>query len=760
MNEDDKNPPWTGTPLGDSWYGDEKIDTLSGGGGDDTLRGSEYDDEVDDLGDTLKGDAGNDTLLGYYGDDLLEGGTGNDKLYGGFGYDKLYGGTGNDILSGGLVENYSTGDIGPAKPVTGKGDYIDGGANTDTVEINYDVIVRETGKPFNVSFAFSSSFAVKLGDGRAEYYGETVVNCEILHYHGGDGANNVTGGAGDDIISGGTGVDTLDGGAGDDVIIDRGGHFTLKGGADSDTLQLTQFGTKAMVLSGDAGTFKNGSDTSTFSGFESIQLITGSGADKLTGLSKGANKLSAGDGNDVVTGGKLADELIGGKGSDILHGGDGGDRLRGSYDAINASESGRDQVYGEGGNDTIEVSDIQRITKGSVFDGGAGTDKLVLYLDNERGWLSGPTISDLTKSTFSGFEAVTIDTPSTYSYTVKFSTAQFAQFDEITAYRPAFSTVAAIEFADDAKVSLAGKTLRLDAFQLASGGQTLDLTGAKFEERLNPKITGGTGADVVTASANKLVSVSFSGGAGNDKMVAGSSPASFGGGEGDDLMVGGSGRSGFSGGAGIDTMSYSAASKAVTASLATPALNAGDAAGDTYTLVENLKGSGASDTLYGDGADNTLWGGLGNDKLSGDAGADTLKGEDGSDTLSGAAGLDALFGGKGKDTFLFADALSTGKSRDTVADFSLADGDRIGLSNDLFARTLKADTSGHLTASQFGALGKADSNDRILYDAKKGDLYFDKDGSDTKGSDPVLFAHLDALKGKFAALDAGDFVIV
>ena len=67
----------------------------------------------------------------------------------------------------------------------------------------------------------------------------------------------------------------------------------------------------------------------------------------------------------------------------------------------------------------------------------------------------------------------------------------------------------------------------------------------------------------------------------------------------------------------------------------------GDAAGDTFSGVENLTGSPQGDTLVGDDGINVLSG------LSGD---DVLKGAGGADVLLGGLGADTLSGGDGNDT--------------------------------------------------------------------------------------------------------------
>ena len=118
-------------------------------------------------------------------------------------------------------------------------------------------------------------------------------------------------------------------------------------------------------------------------------------------------------------------------------------------------------------------------------------------------------------------------------------------------------------------------------------------------------LTGGTGADTLTGDGNANV---------------------LDGGNGNDVLIGGAGADTLIGGAGSDTASYTNATLALIASLVNAAGNTGDAAGDSYSGIENLTGGAGNDTLTGDAAANTLDGGNGNDMLIGGAGADTLIG--------------------------------------------------------------------------------------------------------------------------------------
>lgn len=112
------------------------------------------------------------------------------------------------------------------------------------------------------------------------------------------------------------------------------------------------------------------------------------------------------------------------------------------------------------------------------------------------------------------------------------------------------------------------------------------------------------------------------------------------------------------------------------------ALGGGDlVAGSRF--ADLLDGGGGGDLLRGRAGDDTLLGGAGNDTLLGGAGADVLEGGAGRDVLAGGAGAD-VFRFRAPDdagrAFLVPGADAAGLGPDVVADFSLAEGDKIDLS--------------------------------------------------------------------------------
>ncbi|MCG7392896.1 putative Ig domain-containing protein [Microvirga sp. ACRRW] len=138
-----------------------------------------------------------------------------------------------------------------------------------------------------------------------------------------------------------------------------------------------------------------------------------------------------------------------------------------------------------------------------------------------------------------------------------------------------------------------------------------------------------------------------------------------------------------------------------------------------------------------------VYGTTGNDKLVGGAGADKFFGGLGNDTLTG---------GKGKDAFVFNTKLNKSTNVDTVTDFSVKD-DTFHLENAIFKKV--GSKAGTLKKDFFTIGPKAkDKNDYVVYDNKKGYLYYDADGSG-KGA-AVLIAKV----GKGHKMTHKDFFVI
>jgi Ca2+-binding RTX toxin-like protein len=228
---------------------------------------------------------------------------------------------------------------------------------------------------------------------------------------------------------------------------------------------------------------------------------------------------------------------------------------------------------------------------------------------------------------------------------------------------------------------------------------------------------------------------------------------------GNDILVGRGGADRFIGGAGLDTVSYDSSFTGVRADLLTPGVNTGNAAGNTYSSIENLDGSSLSDTLLGNNSANTIRGSSyatlvsGNDGLYGRGGADKLFGFDGNDTLEGGTGQDIATGGAGNDVFLFRSALIAA-NRDRITDFNVAN-DTIRIDNAVFTKLTGVNVT--LSSAQFHkGSGAHDTSDRIIYNSANGALLYDADGNTAGGVAAIQFATLNAGLG----ITRADFFIV
>jgi serralysin len=156
-------------------------------------------------------------------------------------------------------------------------------------------------------------------------------------------------------------------------------------------------------------------------------------------------------------------------------------------------------------------------------------------------------------------------------------------------------------------------------------------------------------------------------------------------------------------------------------------------------LIENALGGSLSDDLIGNSAANILTGNGGNDTLWGDAGNDLLR------------------GGTGRDTFVFDARPNKSTNKDVIADYSVSS-DTIWFDNQAFSKLGRGsyDKPAKLKPDMFVKASRAqDKEDRIIYDAKKGVLYYDADGTGSKYK-PVEVATLK----KGLAMTYNEFFVV
>jgi Ca2+-binding RTX toxin-like protein len=213
---------------------------------------------------------------------------------------------------------------------------------------------------------------------------------------------------------------------------------------------------------------------------------------------------------------------------------------------------------------------------------------------------------------------------------------------------------------DEARYHQAGVGIKADLLNSAvNTGEAAGDTYASIEN-----LFGSNFAD--TLSGDDFANV-IAGHGGNDTLFGRGGADTLLGGDGDDNLIGGAGVDTYNGGNGIDRVQYQDSAIGLRVDLFNPATNTGDAAGETYTLVEDIVASSGDDSLFGNASANKLFGFDGVDRVFGRAGNDTLFGGNGNDILNGGADNDILVGGADVDTFRF-DGANFGIDR--ITDFT------------------------------------------------------------------------------------------
>ena len=174
------------------------------------------------------------------------------------------------------------------------------------------------------------------------------------------------------------------------------------------------------------------------------------------------------------------------------------------------------------------------------------------------------------------------------------------------------------------------------------------------------------------------------------------------GGAGNDFLLGYAHADTFDGGGGKNLVDYVHFGSGITADLADPSQNTGNAAGDTYTNVVGFIGTNFNDILIGDGNSNALEGG---------------------------AGADTLIGGGGRDFAAYFHAPSTGVSDSIVIGVKADLADPSQNTGDAAGDTYIGINS--LIGSAFADTLIGDNNDNYLRGCPGGDHLVGGGGSDT-----------------------------
>ena len=228
----------------------------------------------------------------------------------------------------------------------------------------------------------------------------------------------------------------------------------------------------------------------------------------------------------------------------------------------------------------------------------------------------------------------------------------------------------------------------------------------------NDSLTGGAGNDSIFGEAGNDV---ISGGDDKDTLLGGTGNDTINGGNANDTIDGGVGSDSINGGNGTDWLVFDDSAKAAVAlDLLAGTGSAGNANGDTYAAIENVKGTGYGDTITGDTGANYIQGMLGKDSLSGGGGNDTLEGGAANDTLNGGAGSDKLDGGGGTDTVSYAGSSAGVTVRlDKLSTISPSGGDAAGDTFVGVENIIGSSNNDVLSPSGGGDADGGDGNDTI-----------------------------------------------
>ncbi|MBD2248310.1 calcium-binding protein [Nostoc sp. FACHB-888] len=735
---------------------------------------------LDNSDDVINGQGGNDWLDGKSGNDLLRGGTGNDTLIGGAGDDNLNvnNSQGNNLLSGGdgndnLVASGNYGgrrSISFGNPIIGN-NTLNGGAGNDRLNASYssgnNTLIGDAGDDFlYVDFSTGNN----LLSGGA---GKDILSVSgFLDFSGGyferfngSGNNTLNGGVGNDVLDAGhtTGNNTLNGGTGDDNLrLDNAeGNNLLSGGDGNDSFnvgiptnasytdpsslvtQTVDGGKGDDLLSGDY-TSATGGITSTFNATTNIGSITKAtnrvsykNIEQLNIFGTQYDDLIVGsNGNDTLSGGYAGNDTIdGGKGNDLLsvnynNGTQGITTTFNSITNIGLITNGTigvsyknieqlnifgtdydDLIVGSNGNDTLFIGGFFGIGGNDTIDGGLGDDFLSV------------DYRDVTEGITTSFNAI-------------------SNIGSITAGTNGVSSYKNIE-----RLNILG-TQDDDLIVGSNGNDTLSTGGG------NDTIDGGLGDDLLSVYLSNTnegegITTTFNATSNIGSITAGTNGVSYKnierldifGTDYDDLIVGSNGNDTISTRLGNDTIDGGLGDDVLSVNYND--YNPNDVTGDgkiissTFNATTNigLITVGTDGVSYKNIEQLNISGTLYDDLIVGSNGNDTLKGYSGNDILTGSKGNDTLIGEYGTDTFSFN---SFNEGVDSIDDFNTTN-ELIQVSAAGFGGGLSL---GILSTNQFTLGASATTNqERFIYNAATGGLFFDLDGS-ASGFTQVKFAQL------------------
>ncbi|BCO31359.1 hypothetical protein TspCOW1_14620 [Thiohalobacter sp. COW1] len=716
-----------GTVMNDVMFGTSGSDAIRAGAGDDVIDGM-------DGNNIILADDGNDTITTGAHDDLVYGGAGNDVIVDTTGSDTVYGGAGNDwiTLNGTSSTRNRTntvygeeGDDTIVMTAFSRRNLLDGGAGNDLIRV-------ARSDPFKSAYYdLSSTFIGGTGNDRMEggAAGDTYIfnrgNGQDVISDFADHYQYATSNFRDDTLVFGAGIQPLDFSVsrlGDDMVIDI---IDPDDSAATDQITIENWIKSSLDYAIERFEFSDG----VVLGIDDIHALAmrGSDADDVIEGWNTPLEFDGRDGDDVIIAGIFDDVIYGGDGhdvitdaggSDIVHGGAGDDRI--TLNGTSYRSNRVSSVYGEAGNDTIEVNVYSRDNR---LDGGAGddliradrSDPFTSARNNYASIFSGGAGNDRLEGSAAGDTYIFSrgdgqDVINDFSDHYRYSASYFRDDTLLFGTDILPSDIDIHRAGDDLVISVLDQlgnstfervtieswfhssgdyvienfeftnNVLFDASRLQVGGELDDvMTGTANHDLLagsdgNDSLEGAGGNDVLFGGKGND---NLNGNSGNDILIAGQGTDFLHGGDGNDTLTGGASTNEGDFAGGVDYLYGEGGDDTLTAGSKATLLSGGDG-NDTLT-----GGSGRFNYLLGGEGDdvltatsdhwNTLNGDSGNDRLFGAAGNDTLNAGVGDDLLEGGAGSDSLVGGAGNDRYAF----NRGGGGDRIVDYNPQDPDPV-----------------------------------------------------------------------------------
>ncbi len=406
--------------------------------------------------------------------------------------------------------------------------------------------------------------------------------------------DTLLGNTGDDTLIGGPAADLLNGDGGNDLIFGNGGNDTILGGSGIDTINGGD-GDDSIDGQGGADVIDSGNGDDLF-----MWNGASSGNDTVTNASGADGVLVRLDGSsNVATIGQTPIPVGGVFG--FLQISEGGATL--TVDSSVAQVT----VDGGAGDDTITVTNIDLVCRGSVVVRGNTGDDLLIGQNAKIGAMR------LRMEGNDGNDSIV-----------------GTQGDDT--------------LAGDAGIDRIKGGLGND---LILGGTSIDSLNG---DAGNDTILGGDGTDTLVGDGADTIF----GDAGNDNLRGDQGADILSGGDGDDTASGGDGNDTITGDAGNDSLLGNSALDSISGGEGDDTLDGGrnDDILNGEAGNDRIRGDHGNDSISGGGGNDTINGGDGDDAINGQAGNDRMTGADGDDFVNGGEGSDIVTGGDGDDTLL------------------------------------------------------------------------------------------------------------